>query len=144
MNEIYKLVGKLIQTFQELEEHLALLVYCHYYGKQGEKYDYIRKIALEQYAEIDGATFGRKLSKIINVGIMSKEESDYIVLDYFRDKRNYIVHNFFVENNFEEQSDIDKNIKELNKFLQEAQLVEKAYERMLLSDLQRLNIIKSL
>lgn len=141
MNEIYNLIGKIIKEFQELEEHLAILVYCHYYAKRGKRFEDIRRNALEQYAKIDSVTFGQKLGQMLDKKIMSKQDNDYWILDYLKEKRNYIAHNFFVENKFEEQSDIDKREKELAELLQQVQLVEKGYGRMMMSELQRLRII---
>lgn len=141
MNEIYNLIGKIIHAFQELEEHLAILVYCHYYEHNDKKYSDIRKTAIEQYSKMDGATLGQKLHQILCQNLMSKSDEDYIVLEYLTNRRNYIAHNFFVENSFKEQSDIDEKLIELTELLQQVQLVEKGYGRMLRAELQHLNII---
>ena len=141
MNEIYNLIGRIIHTFQELEDHLAILVYCHFYGQHRGVYNEIHNIALEQYAKMDKATLGQKLHQALKENLMTKDEEDYMVLDYLTVKRNNIVHHYFIDNIFFDQRNIERSRIELTELLQQAQLVEKAYNRMMLSELQRLDII---
>lgn len=126
MDILYNLVGRNICIFQKIEMHLALLIYCNY---NEARCDNRRLVALKQYAEIDDKSLGIKIEKIRALKIF-ESENDITILNFLKDERNYIAHNFFIENNFNNDDDIEMHKNELLQILREAELIEKALNKM--------------
>ena len=82
MEEIYLLIGRLIEKFQELEEILGDVLFLL------SDIDFSKKVLDSK------ETFGQRFNKIKESKILEEEE-DISVLDYIRKKRNYVAHEFF-------------------------------------------------
>lgn len=134
MESIYNLVGKNIESFQKLENNLALLIYFSYLPNECElctnnKFG-AREKALEEWDKADKATLGCKLKRIEELKIF-ETDNDIMVLSFLTDKRNYIVHNFFTNNTFITNPDIESHKKELLEIYKWNEIINTALIRML-------------
>ena len=125
MDEIYRLVGQLIYHFQIVEQHISLLVYKK--STDATLNSKSRKDINSIFNDIYNKTFGHKLNKIKRLNILDTN-TDTIVLEYIKNKRNYIVHNFFTENSFNTITDIDTHTNELTQILHDTEIVATAIE----------------
>ena len=130
MDEIFNLVGRLIKEFQELENNLALLVYLYNCKQKGCMPSGFNKDGLKIYFNLSEATLGRKLKEIREMN-MFEDEYDFVVLNFLKDKRNYIVHTFFSENKLSSNAEMNFAKEQLNLRLKEAKLVSNAIDRMI-------------
>ena len=121
MNKIYCLIGKLTQSFQHIEEYLSLSIYLYDTNT--------REFLLKHFLSIETKSLGLKLNTIKKLQIL--EENDITVLEYIKNKRNYIIHRYFLENNFTCKLDIKQSINELSALLKEIQLIERALKKSL-------------
>lgn len=128
MNEIYFLIGKLIQSFQTLENSLALLVYFHFCDKTCISKNN-QKQALKELLAMNEKTLGQKLSKIKSIKLF-ESESDLNVLSFIKDKRNYIAHHFFNDNEFGTKADIELRKIELLEIAHNTDMINMALLRM--------------
>jgi len=132
MENIYNLVGKTIEEFQRLEEMLALIVYFCRLEKSKIAIDInkAKEKALIEFAKLDKKPLGEKLKKIEGLKFF-EEENDIIVLNFLRDKRNYVAHNFFLKNTFNSESDIISRENELMDIRKWSKLINSALIRLL-------------
>ena len=131
MDEIYKLIGKLMENFQKVEQNLALLVFCYDSKHVSKSNQEIHMAALKNWLSMDKATLGKKLNKINELSIF-ENENDTMVLDYINNQRNHIAHSFFIANDFQSTSLIVNKKKELLKIESEVLLILKALNGFLL------------
>ena len=130
MDKIYLLLGKCLQVFQMLEESLALLIYYHECNAVQTDKTTAKKNALRLWEEYDRKTLGAKLDKIIELKVW-EHKHDIIVFDYLRQSRNYVVHRFFLENDFDTPEEMQDHIKQLETIFGDTSLLVKALGRML-------------
>lgn len=110
MEKIYNLTGKLLRAFQELENNLSYIVYRK--DKEIGKKD---------------ATYIFNKSMGIKIKYIEKEKSfdknDIVIFDYLRERRNYLVHEFFID--LREENLIEKE-KELSDMIENVNLINSA------------------
>lgn len=107
MMKIYSLIGQLIEQFQILES--ALLLY-------GFEMDFIM---VDKNPKIDKLTLGRLINKL-KISPLMKEKGIEDILEYFRKKRNDVVHKIFIDKNND-----DSELLELEQFLKDLKLINK-------------------
>lgn len=120
MNRIYNCVGKLLQIYQKIEQKCELLIYCD--TVQTEKDE--QKRALKFFDLIDKKTFGLKLKSLKNNDVIDTESFD--ILDYLRGRRNYLVHEFFIEEKLENIKQIKFAENKLNEMYYDAKMIDSA------------------
>lgn len=126
MNEVYRLVGEILHRFQNIETYFTLSVYKI---SLDLPYDNnLHKRILSTFYKMQDKTFGQKLETIKNIGTLGICD-DIVVLEYLRDKRNYVAHDFFSANEFNTTQDIETRKKELLQILQDTKIIEKAIRR---------------
>lgn len=108
MQEVYLLVGEILEVSQVIEYNLALVIkYSEYINKLKK----INKVVKRDFANFEkdveilhsqlmSSTLGQIITKVKEVGVFSAESIDklYNLLK----ERNYLVHKFFKVNNFNE------------------------------------------
>lgn len=107
MMKIYSLIGQFIEQFQILES--ALLVY-------GFETDFIM---VDKNLKIDKLTLGSLINKL-KISPLLKENGIEDILEYFRMKRNDVVHKFFID-----KKNDDSELLELEQFLKDLKLINK-------------------
>ena len=126
MEEIYILVGKIINNFQKLENLLFILLYIQY--KNTNNYDKKEKKELRSYwANTKPSTLGQKLHCIKEISFF-ESENDIVVFEYLTTKRNYIAHEFFTDNEFDTEEDITNRKKELEQIDHDSAFIANALE----------------
>lgn len=130
MNTIYSLVGKCIQLFQMLENCLALLVYYHECDTISENKKLAKQLALEHWGEYDAKTLGQKLHRIKELQFW-ENQNDLIVFDYLVSNRNYLVHKYFFDNDFDTPEQIKENTIQLETIFKDVSFIVTALQRML-------------
>ena len=108
MQEIYCLVGEIVEASQVIEYNLALIIkYSEFIGKlkvkgRGKKGESVvagfEKEVEAMHKEISNFTLGQIINKVKDLGIFSLSSIDklYKLLNF----RNSLVHRFFKDNNF--------------------------------------------
>lgn len=115
MEKIYNLVGKLLREFQELEENLSYIVY-RMDTESGKKNAIL----------VFNKSLGGKIRYIEKEN--SFGENDITVFDYLKEKRNYLVHEFFID--LREKEDLSEKEKELSDLMENVNLINSALLRM--------------
>ena len=131
MNRIYYLLGEAIHELQKMETALALLLFSNYVSdifSQTSILDF-KKSALAYWSKIDKETMGVKLREVIKKGIFA-EKSDIEVFNFLKEKRNYLVHDFFVVNDCSSKDNVEKCEKELQEIISWCSLINKALKKM--------------
>lgn len=131
MDEIYHLVGQLIHHFQIIEQYITLLVYKKTINLplDDESKEEIYHIINDIYDK----SFGHKLKKIQDLNILNTN-TDEIVLEYIKNKRNYIAHNSFTEKSFNTYEGIKSHALELTQILHDTKIVETAIKLLICSN----------
>ena len=124
MKEIYYIIGKLINSFQILENNLELLLYdfCYQNGNPAH--------IIKDLTDIDKKTLGKKLSSIKQYAIF-EDSHDISILKFLNEKRRYIVHYFFADNDFSNQSEIESHKQSLLHLLNDVEMINKALLHMI-------------
>lgn len=116
MQEIYISIGKLVHRFQELEETLLLILVSDNTKECSENFIFEER------------TLGAKISKTKELHIF-ESANDPLVLDYIKNKRNWLIHSFFTSFNFSKEEDKLKAKEVLSALKDEAELIVKAVKR---------------
>jgi len=127
MKEIYFIIGKLINSFQILENHLKLLLHDFYCQKENPN------DIMQSLSKIDKNTLGKNLLTIKKCAIFESEH-DISLLKFLNDKRNYIVHHFFAENDFSNQSEIELHKQSLRQLFNNVEMINKALFHIISND----------
>ncbi len=135
MDTIYSLVGKCIQLFQMLENCLALLIYYHECDTISEDKKLAKQIALQHWNDYDTKTLGEKLHRIKKLNFW-ESENDLLVFDYLRSNRNFLVHKYFFENDFDTSEQIKENIRQLETIFKDVSFIVTALEKMLADEIR--------
>lgn len=106
MQEVYCLVGELVEVSQVIEYNLALIIkYSEFIGRlkangknSAKKLPDFEKEVDAMHKEISGFTLGQIINKVKSLEIFSSASVDklYTLLNF----RNSLVHRFFKDNNF--------------------------------------------
>ncbi len=124
IDKVYNLVGNLVDEFQRIEKYLELLVLCNDCEEYIEQGKIVNVWLFQNWDSISKKPMGEKLKAVYEIDILRKKD-DKLVLDYIKEKRNYIVHSFFVDN---KDCNEDK-IKELLFIKKEVEIVRGALEK---------------
>ena len=121
MQEIYCLVGEIVEASQVIEYNLALIIkYSEFIGKLKEKgrgkrsenviAGFEREVDA-MHKEISNFTLGQIINKVRDLGIFSTSSIDklYKLLNF----RNSLVHRFFKDNNFNQIERFGKRYGEI-------------------------------
>ncbi len=132
MERIYTLVGKVVCEFQKLEDSLFLIVFDFLYKKgvlqSSLKFQNKDFQSLIVYSE---KTLGFKLNHIKTLKIF-QDNNDIDVLEFLKNKRNYIIHHFFLDNKFKSEEEIEMAEIELQQLFSDIKLILKALKNILL------------
>lgn len=131
MEEIYILIGKSIEQFQRLEENLILLLFCYYKKQCNNEELILKEKVLNKLTELEKKTMGTKLNAIKEFKVF-EEKNDISVMEYLTNKRNYIVHEFFIKNEFKTNNDIEKNKKEIEQIYKDTKFMVKSITNMII------------
>lgn len=135
MDAIYSLVGKCIEVFQMLENCLALLIYYHECDTISEDKKLAKQLALKHWDEYDTKTLGAKLHRIKELQFW-ESENDLLIFEYFVSNRNFLVHKYFFENDFDSSEQIEKNTLQLETMYKDVSFIVTALERMLTDEIK--------
>ena len=131
MDEIYSLIGKAIEKFQILEHYLYLLLFVEIIGGDTKDIKSIPYENIEGLTKMEKKTLGGKLTKIKQLKIF-EDERDTTVLEYLKDRRNYVVHNFFNENKLNTEKEISDKVEELSLINKDFELINAAIKKFLI------------
>ncbi|MGN1227832.1 MAG: hypothetical protein ACI4TX_04230 [Christensenellales bacterium] len=123
MQEIYILLGEILEISQIIEYNLALLIKYNEYierlkcDKRIKRSDLFGKDVDKMHNQLLSGTLGQIINKVKEINVFSSESIDklYKVLN----ERNNLVHRFFKDNNF---STIERFGQKYNKILQNLDL----------------------
>lgn len=132
MEEIYNLVGKNLEKYQELENNLQLLLYCYYLENEKKGELELKEKVLKRLVKLeDKKEMGKKLEAIKDFRVL-EDEKDICVLKYIKDNRNYLAHEFFAENEFNTKEKIEKHKNKLQQMYKDTKLIVDAISKMIL------------
>ena len=131
MEEIYSLIGKILEKFQIFEQQLYLLLYIGTKKNCCENDDYAQIEQLYNFTKMEKASLGKKFEKIKDLKIIADERSVDLI-EYFITTRNKITHYFFIENNLKTKKDIISSIKELNIVNEDFKMINSAIKKYLI------------
>ena len=122
---IYIIVGKIIETVQEIEYNLIegtktakiLNLFERYKTVSPHYFAKVENDTKELSDAMGNMTFGMLMSIVRKHDFLPSDDLDY--LESLLSKRNHLVHKFF-KNNEREKTQDDIKIKYLNKFYEEA------------------------
>ncbi|MBQ8395148.1 MAG: hypothetical protein IJX49_06205 [Clostridia bacterium] len=126
MKKLYELVGSLLHLYQNIENDLSF-VYAYYNGINYKNDVELRKSILD----LNKTTLGNKIKKLEK--FFPKSEND--ILNYIKEQRNFLVHDFFIDETINSSTQILDKKEQLLQMLNDAKLIEKAL-RGLIKDLQ--------
>lgn len=128
INEIYKLFGEIFENAQYIEWNIALIV-----SKSHEM------TAADLFEKMQDMTMGQIVSYAKNVEFF--DNGDISELEYILDKRNYLAHHFFKQNDIVKHSN---NAKFLENKIRELQNILTRFQNYngVLSDFYRTNFRK--
>lgn len=108
VNELYGLFGKIFEVAQYIEWNIALISSKSQHNKAKNMFENMQEMTMGQ---------------IVNIarGVEYFENEDIEELEYILNKRNYLAHQFFKQNDIvkhkENSKFIDNKIRELNNIL---------------------------
>lgn len=108
INELYNLFGEIFETAQYIEWNLALLI-CKSQNTNADN----------MFNDMQDMTMGQIIGHARKVDFFS--DDDISELEYILEKRNYLAHQFFKQNDIVKHSDnekfLDNKVGELNNIL---------------------------
>lgn len=130
ISKIESLYFNILKNVQHIERNLAKVIACKELLDNKDKTN-ISKRLLKKGDEVYNSLMKKTLGEIIASAMdykVFKRKNDYIILQNLLEYRNYLVHEFFKENNIDKEIS-DKNIQILNTImLKLKEEYEKSYE----------------
>lgn len=124
MQEIYLALGEIVEVSQVIEYNLATLIKYNEYIKKFKEnhklskrdYDSFFEEVEVMYTELNSSTLGQIINKLKEVDIFNSSSIQKLY-DLLKE-RNYLVHRFFKDNNFNEIKVYSQKYNDICKRLQ--------------------------
>lgn len=130
-NRIYCLLGQTMHELQMMELYLASLLLLNHVSNNSSlsSISDLKNSAFDYWSKIDRETMGGKLRQVIKNEIFAGK-SEIEVFEFIKNKRNYLVHDFFVVNDCSLKENVEKCEKELEEMRTWCSLLNKALKKM--------------
>lgn len=152
MNQIYNLIGQIIENSQYIEWNLALMLRCDTILKEFEKTSSIPLSRFETVVkEAENLAFElghMTLGEIIRLARETNQLSNYEIesLEKVLRARNYLVHQYFKKHNIEEEKSnpnfLEKEINYLTNILNNMLQVNNALAKIVKFEQEQLDSIR--
>lgn len=123
MERLYTLVGQIIENAQYIEWNLALMLRCHMILKEFEENDTIPLSVFENVVkdaedlsyELSHQTLGEIVHRVKETRLLKLD--DILKLEKVLRERNKLVHHYFKKHDFDDNSNVEKEISYLTNIL---------------------------
>ena len=148
MERLYTLVGQIIENAQYIEWNLALMLRCHMILKEFEENDTIPLSVFENVVkdaedlsyELSHQTLGEIVHRVKETRLLKLD--DILKLEKVLRERNKLVHQYFKKYDFDDNSNVEKEISYLTNILNNMNQVNIALADIINQQQEQINSIE--